>query len=113
MVCGQLKAFSSDCEFMKDRNREEDNLNKCKKHSDKMHQIILQSLGPTSKGLEAMHRPTLCFLRECRACLMVSYSSPCSASVMDRQESVFNLSSFIAAQSKEVQSKGVDRACLA
>lgn len=57
---------------------------------------------------------TLCFLRECRACLMVSYSSPCSASVMARQdESVFNLSSFIAAQRKELQSKGEDRACLA
>lgn len=65
-----------------------------------------------SKGVEALH--TLCFLRECRACLMVSYSSPCSASVMARQdESVFNLSSFIAAQRKELQSKGEDGACLA
>ncbi len=65
-----------------------------------------------SKGVEALC--TLCFLRECRACLMVSYSSPCSASVMARQdESVFNLSSFIAAQRKELQSKGEDRACLA
>lgn len=57
---------------------------------------------------------TLCFLRECRACLMVSYSSPCSVSVMARQdESAFNLSSFIAAQRKEFQSKEEDRACLA
>ena len=45
---------------------------------------------------------------------MVSYSSPCSASVMARQgESFFNLSSFIAAQRKELQSKGEGGACLA
>lgn len=57
---------------------------------------------------------TLCFLRACKACLMVSYSSPCSVSVMDRQdESIFNLSSFIAAERKEFHSQGKDRACLA
>lgn len=45
---------------------------------------------------------------------MDSYSSACSVSVMARQEeSVFNLSSFIAAQRKELQSMGEDGACLA
>lgn len=57
---------------------------------------------------------TLCFLRECKACLMVSYSSPCSLSVMDRQdESIFNLSSFKAAERKDFHSEGKDRACFA
>lgn len=60
------------------------------------------------------HMFTLCLLRECRACLMISYSSACSPSVMARQdESLFNLSSFVAAQGKELQSKGEDGACLA
>lgn len=45
---------------------------------------------------------------------MVSYSSPCSASVMAKQEeSVFNLSSFIAAQRKELHSSGEGGAGLA
>lgn len=57
-------------------------------------------------------KSTLCFLRECKACLMVSYSSPCSVSVMDRQdESIFNLSSFKAAERKDFHSEGKDRAC--
>lgn len=57
---------------------------------------------------------TLCFLSECRACLMVSYSSCCSASVMARQEEfALNLSCFNAAQRKALQSKGEDGAWLA
>lgn len=78
-------------------------------HGDKMH--IEEKLCVSIKEIIL---GTLCFLRECRAFLMVSYSSACSASVMARkEESVFNLSSFIAAQRKELQSQGEGRACLA
>ena len=96
---------------MKERNGEEDHFYKCQ------NQVLTNAsdyltISEAHKGVEDMC--TLCFLRECRACLMVSYSSPCSASVMARQEeSVFKLSSFIAAQRKELRSKGEDGACLA